>query len=80
MDGLTSFTVLVALTSGLVQIIKKVGIKSRWLPLLAVIIGIILVFLGGAIKIMGLSVLTGIAVGLSAMGIYDFSKKTLLGK
>ena len=71
LDGLTSFVTLTALTSGIVQVIKKVGIEGKWLPLIAIFIGILLTFLGGVVEVTTLSVLTGIAVGLSAVGLFE---------
>lgn len=71
LDGLTSFGVLVALTSGVVQVVKKIGVENKWLPLIALFVGILLTFLGGAVEITTLSVLTGIAVGLSAVGLFE---------
>ena len=79
-DGLTSFITLTALTSGVVQVVKKVGVENKWLPLVALFIGVFLTFLGGVTNVTSLSVLTGIAIGLSSMGLYDITKKSLLGK
>ena len=70
-DGLTSFITLTALTSGVVQVVKKAGVDNRWLPLIALFIGVFLTFLGGAIEVTSLSILTGIAIGLSAVGLFE---------
>ena len=74
LDGLTSFAVLTALTTGVVEAIKRVGAPKRYLPLLAIFVGILLTFLGGITEITSLSILTGIAVGLSSCGLFDQSK------
>ena len=79
-DGLTSFITLTALTSGVVQVVKKAGVENKWLPLVALFIGVFLTFLGGVTNVTSLSVLTGIAIGLSSCGLYDITKKSLLGK
>ena len=75
LDGITSFAVLTALTSGCVQVVKKVGVTGRWLPLVALFIGVLLTFLGGIGEITSLSILTGIAVGLSSVGLFENVKK-----
>lgn len=72
LDGLTSFAALTALTVGVVQVIKKAaGLEKRWVPLTALLCGIILTFVGGWANITSISVLTGLAVGLSAAGLWD---------
>ena len=72
LDGLTSFAALTALTIGVVEVIKRAtGLEKRWLPLTALLVGLILTFTGGWANITSLSVLTGIAVGLSAAGLWD---------
>ena len=75
LDGIASFAVLTALTSGCVQVVKKVGVTGRWLPLLALVIGVLLTLLGGWAEITALSILTGVAVGLSAVGLFENVKK-----
>jgi len=75
METLTSFVVLVALTTGVVEAIKKIiGVESKFLPLTALVIGVVLTFLGGITNITSLTVLTGIAVGLSSAGLFDHTK------
>ncbi len=80
MDIVISFAVLVALTTGVVEALKKgIGIDSKFLPLTALVVGIVLTFLGGITNITSLTVLTGIAVGLSAVGLFDNLKYPLQG-
>jgi len=75
MEIVISFTLLVALTTGVVEAIKKiVGVDSRFLPLIALIAGIALTFLGGITNLTSLTILTGLAVGLSAAGLFDHTK------
>jgi len=75
MDIVISFALLVALTTGVVEVIKRIiGVESKFLPLVALIVGILLTFLGGITNLTSLTILTGIAVGLSAAGLFDHSK------
>ena len=75
MDTITSFVVLVALTTGLVEVVKRAtGLENRYLPLTALILGIGLTLIGNIANLTPLAVLTGIAVGLSSSGLFDQSK------
>jgi hypothetical protein len=75
MEIVISFAVLVALTTGVVEVIKRIiGIDSKFLPLTALVVGVVLTFLGGITNTTSLTVLTGIAVGLSAAGLFDHTK------
>ena len=71
-----SFSFLVALTTGIVEVLKRsFAIETKFLPLLALIIGVVLSFLAGVTDLsgmtIGMSLLAGIAVGLSSSGLYD---------
>ena len=75
---IVSFTVLVALTIGLVQVIKKVGgdkVGKNITPFIALVVGVGLTVLGNVSDLTSLTVLNGIAVGLSSVGL--FSQKLL---
>ena len=75
MDTVTSFVVLAALTTGLVEVVKRAtGLENRYLPLTALILGIGLTLIGNIANLTSLAVLTGIAVGLSSSGLFDQSK------
>ena len=75
MDGLTSFVVLVALTTGIVEVFKRaLNLETKLMPLAALIIGIGLTFIGSITNLTSLNILTGIAIGLSASGLFDQTK------
>lgn len=60
----------VAITGGLVEVLKRAsGISKRFLPLLAVIIGVGLSLLG--LGLAWSSVLFGLVVGLTSCGLYS---------
>ena len=68
----------VALTMALVQIAKKY-IEARWLPLVALILGIGIVSLSTwdiGVKY----ILTGLVIGGMAISAFDLVKKTILAK
>lgn len=72
MDGITSFVVLVALTTGVAEVCKRAwGLNKKFMPLVALILGIGLVVIANIANLSSLSILTGVAVGLSSVGLYD---------
>ena len=72
-----SFSFLVALTSGVVQVFKKIGAPKRFLPLTSLLVGLILTIAGNLTTLTPFTVITGIAIGLSASGFFDIAKYTL---
>jgi len=73
MTELLSFGALVLITSGVTEVIKRAGLPKRFLPLVALAVGF-LINLIGSFTLTPLSVLTGLAVGLSASGLFDLTK------
>ncbi|RWS41481.1 holin [Bacillus mycoides] len=68
-------TVMIGIVVGLSQIGKTIGLQTKYVPLLNVTLGIVLgvLFLPFDIK---MNVFQGIIIGLSASGLYDYSKIT----
>ncbi|PEL21741.1 holin, partial [Bacillus toyonensis] len=66
-------TVMIGIIVGLSQIVKTIGLQTKYVPLLNVTLGIVLgvLFLGGDIKT---NVFQGIIIGLSASGLFDHTK------
>jgi hypothetical protein len=63
---------LVPIVIGLVAVIKKVGLNTRYLPVVALILGML-----GVVGLEGISataLIGGIVVGLSASGLYSGTK------
>ena len=72
-----SVIALAALTVGLVEMIKQLDVNKKLIPLLALLMGIGLTFLGGEILAIATwqeKVLQGLILGLSAMGLYSGGK------
>ncbi len=67
--------VLIPLILGLVELFKKAGINKRFLPFIAVLLGIII----GVVYVVELDlkqgILVGVMLGLSASGLYSGTKK-----
>lgn len=65
---------IVPLILGLVEIAKKAGLPSKWSPVFAVVLGLVagltLLFPGDP----GQGVVIGLALGLSATGLYSGAK------
>jgi hypothetical protein len=73
---------LMVIVGILVAVIKAVGSPSRLLPLFSVLIGMIfgvLAYFADGITLWQ-GIVGGILTGAATSGIYDFSKKTILGK
>ncbi|MFB5557458.1 holin, partial [Bacillus cytotoxicus] len=66
-------SVMIGIVVGLSQIVKTIGLQTKYVPLLNVTLGIVLsvLFLDGDIKT---GVFKGIIIGLSASGLFDHTK------
>lgn len=62
---------LVPLVTGLVEMVKRLGLPSRFCAILSLLLGVILVI---ARKQTVDGVLEGLVVGLAASGLYDVGK------
>ncbi|KAA0742009.1 holin [Bacillus sp. AY3-1] len=70
---MVSLAVMIGIVVGLSQIVKTIGLQTKYVPLLNLTLGIVLgvLFLGGDIKT---NVFQGIIIGLSASGLFDHTK------
>ena len=66
-----SFAILVALTSGIVEVFKKLGTSGKYLPLTSLLVGLIITIVGNLTTLTPFTVITGVAVGLSAVGLFS---------
>ena len=72
MDPLTSGIVLVALTIGVTEVIKRAtGLRKEIVPLIALVVGLVLTFIGNVTLITSFTIIGGVGVGLSASGLFD---------
>ncbi|PEL17636.1 holin [Bacillus wiedmannii] len=70
---MVSLAVMIGIVVGLSQIVKTIGLQTKYVPLLNLTLGIVLgvLFLVGDIKT---NVFQGIIIGLSASGLFDHTK------
>ncbi|HHZ5402517.1 TPA: holin [Bacillus cereus] len=70
---MVSLAVMIGIVVGLSQIVKTIGLQTKYVPLLNLTLGIVLsvLFLDGDIKT---NVFQGIIIGLSASGLFDHTK------
>mgnify|MGYP001425789941 CR=1 FL=1 len=69
----------VALTIALVQFAKKMGFPKKYLPVLAVVVGIIEGFVAFGGTDPAKSIVVGLVVGLTAIGVWSGAKNVAEG-
>jgi hypothetical protein len=67
--------IILALIIGLTQALKKAGLPTRFAPLVAVALGLCAVFLTEGVS--GNSVILGLVVGLTSVGLFSGTRATL---
>ena len=77
--------VAVPLIIGILEVFKRIGIESKFVPAIALMLGIISGFAINGFDISNTeiiinSVYTGIALGLSSVGLYSGTKNTIENK
>jgi hypothetical protein len=79
-----TLAVLVAAVVGLVEVVKKIGLPSRFLPVAAIVLGVglsMLAVLGNmADASYAEAAFGGLIAGLSAVGLYSGTKNTAKSK
>ncbi len=70
-----NFAVLSGITLGITELIKKIGIDTKWAPLISIITGVGLAWLAG--YKMPNFIFAGLVMGLTASGLYSGTKKTI---
>jgi hypothetical protein len=71
--------IAIAITLGITEVAKRIGLKERYAPVVALLVGLLSVYLtveGASINEL---IVDGITVGLSAMGLWS-GTKALAGK
>ena len=75
MEVLTGVAVLIAFTTGITEVVKRLGLPSKYSPLVSLFVAIGLSFLA-ITDTMNNKILTGLLVGLSASGLYSWTNST----
>lgn len=68
---------IIPLLIGILEVIKKLGINKKYIPVISLLLGIgigILLFADGDLKA---GIVQGIYIGLSAVGLYSGGKNTI---
>ena len=68
---------IIPLLIGILEVIKKLGINKKYIPIISLLLGIgtgILLFADGDLKV---GIIKGIYIGLSAVGLYSGAKNTV---
>ena len=68
---------LVPIVIGLVHVLRIAGVKSRYLPISAVLLGVVLGFVYLAPDDPRKAILSGVVVGLSAIGMWSGVRNTI---
>lgn len=80
MEELLTMGGITALVVGLTEITKRIEVvPERFIPLVSLFFGLLLAVLGSQGSITALTILSGLAIGLSACGLYSGVKKTITG-
>lgn len=67
---------LVPVVMGLVQVVKRLGLPTRFAPILSIAFGIAGAFVVAPATV-GITIILGIIVGLTASGLYAGGKTTI---
>ena len=70
--------VLAAIILGLCEIAKKLGLSTKYVPLLAIVLGILFSWIAGWQGVSEI-ILGGIVAGLTAVGLYSGPKNVVEG-
>ena len=78
MTTLIAPAICIAIIIAIGQLLKRFGLETKWMPLIAIALGLILNF-GG--KVVGAAnwelAVSGIVIGLTAVGLYSATKNTI---
>jgi len=70
----------VALIIGLTEVFKRMGLTARFLPVVAMLLGLLCSYLGNVGGSSVANLFVGVAMGLSGCGLFDVAKTTIVGK
>lgn len=75
-NNILSFLILVPIVTGLVQVAKRAGFVQKYCSLLAIVFGVLLVTILGALSTVPFTInlVVGLVVGLAASGLWEGGK------
>lgn len=65
--------IIIPLVTGITQAFKKSGVSKKYIPLIALVLGVTLSYIGGVTD----PIINGLVYGLSGVGLYSASKNTI---
>jgi len=68
---------MIPILIGVVEVIKKLGVPKRFVPLASIILGIGISFIVPGVISMFVAVIGGAVIGLSAVGLYSGTRATV---
>jgi len=75
-----NYSILTAVVIGLVEVAKKLGMSEKFAPLLALILGLGFAFMDFTANAdLTQTIVGGIIIGLSAVGLYSGTKNVIEG-
>jgi len=75
-----NYGILTAVVIGLVEVAKKLGMSEKFAPLLSLILGLGFAFMGFTANAdLTQTIVGGIIIGLSAVGLYSGTKNVIEG-
>jgi len=75
-----NYSILTAVVIGLVEVAKRLGMSEKFSPLLALILGLGFSFMGFTANAdLTQTIVGGIIIGLSAVGLYSGTKNVIEG-
>lgn len=77
--SLMSAAALSPVILGLCEAVKRVGLPKRFIPLLAVLLGVLFAWSFAGFQFIPEAVLEGVVAGLAACGCYDLGKDICQG-
>jgi hypothetical protein len=69
---------LSAIGVALVEVVKRVGVQGRWLPIIAIVIGWIFAIVAGGTLFQ--IFFGGLIIGLTSVGLWEVGRHSILGK
>lgn len=72
--------VIIAIITGLIEVFKKLGLNTKFAPVISVILGLFFVFYMANYTAIADIAINGLIIGLSACGLYSGAKTLIGGK
>ena len=68
---------LIPILIGINEVVKRIGIANRFIPIVSVLLGIGVSFITPGVTTSFIAIIGGIVIGLSAVGLYSGTRSTI---